>query len=127
MKTIIVRYPYDRDFVIQRPDDYGLEGVFAEFNAGSQMECPEFINGKIRSFSVGDLVYMNGWWSRCDSVGWTEISEEEMMEYMTAIETRLIELRKIENDPELPAWFAVNDVVYNVKEIRKGGRFYSKP
>lgn len=126
MKNITIRYPYDKDINITREDDYGLEDAFAEFNAGSCHECPEFIGAKIRSFSVGDLVGMDGKWFRCESCGWKEMTEQEMMEYMTAIETRLIGLRQVENDPNLPAWFAVNDVVYN-HALRKGGRFYSQP
>ena len=126
MNTIIIRYPYDRDITISRDDNYGLEDAFAEFNAGSCHECPEFIEARIRSLSVGDLVKLDGIWNRCENMGWSVMSEAEVMEYMTAIESKLIELRTLENDPNLPAWFAVNDVVYKVKEAKKGGRFYSK-
>lgn len=126
MKHVIIRYPYDRDFVISRADDYGLEDAFAEFNAGSSCECPEFLEAKIRSLSVGDLVKLEGVWNRCESCGWSVLSDAEVMGYMTAIEDKLIELRTLENDPNLPAWFAINDVVYKVKVATKGGRFYSK-
>jgi len=126
MKSIVVRYPYERDFVITRDDSYGKDNVFDEFNAGSNHECPEFIDGKIRSFSVGDLVKVDGQWFRCEMTGWTALTEMEMWEYMLAIETKLIELRTLEGDPDLPAWFAVNDVVYKFKEAKKGGRFYTK-
>jgi len=126
MNYITIRYPYDRDINIVRNDRYTLEDAFAEFNAGSSHECEEFISARIRSLSVGDLVKLNGVWSRCESVGWSVMTEAEVMEYMTAIESKLIELRTLENDPNLPAWFAINDVVYKVKVAKKGGRFYSK-
>ena len=126
MKHVIIRYPYDRDFIISRADDYGLEDAFGEFNAGSSCECPEFLGARIRSLSVGDLVKVDGVWNRCESCGWSAMSDAEVMGYMTAIEDKLIELRTLENDPNLPAWFAINDVVYKVKMARKGGRFYSK-
>lgn len=125
-KAIVIRYPYDRDIFILREEPYGLEDAFAEFNAGSSCECPEFIEAKIRSLSVGDLVWMAGVWNRCESCGWSVLSESEVMEYMTAIEDKLIELRTLEHDPTLPAWFAINDVIYKVNKARKGGRWYSK-
>jgi hypothetical protein len=125
MKNITIRYPFDRDIEIVRPDTYFLEDAFAEFNAGSGVECYEFRTAKIRSLSVGDLVRINGVWNRVESCGWQIMSDSEVAEYMTAIESRLIELRKVENDSNLPAWFAVNDVVYKVKEAKRGGRFYA--
>ena len=125
-KAIVIRYPYDRDICILREEPYGLEDAFAEFNAGSSCECPEFIEAKIRSLSVGDLVFLDGIWNRCESCGWSAISESEVMEYMTAIENKLIELRTLDNDPTLPPWFAINDVSYKVNKARKGGRWYSK-
>lgn len=125
MKNVTIRYPYDLDIEIVRPDSYGLEDAFAEFNAGSNQECPEFIEARIRSLSVGDLVKMDGVWNRVESCGWSVMTEQEVMDYMTAIEDKLIELRKLENDPNLPAWFAVNDVMYKVKKARNGGCFYN--
>jgi hypothetical protein len=75
---------------------------------------------------VGDLVRWNGNWYICKSIGWEKMTEEEVMDYMTAIESKLIELRTLENDPELPPWFAINDVVYKVKKSEAGGRWYYK-
>ena len=126
MKDITIRYPYDRDITITRDDDYCLEDAFAEFNAGSSRECPEFTEARIRSLSVGDLVRWNGNWYICKSIGWEKMTEEEVMDYMTAIESKLIELRTLENDPNLPPWFAINDVVYKVKKSEAGGRWYYK-
>ena len=126
MKDITLRYPYDRDIIITRDDDYTLEDAFAEFNAGSSRECPEFLEARIRSLSVGDLVRWNGNWYICKSIGWEKMTEEAVMDYMTAIESKLIELRTLENDPELPPWFAINDVFYQVKKSEAGSRWYSK-
>lgn len=126
MKNITIRYSFDRDITITRPDSYGLENAFDEFNAGSSRECPEFIAARIRSLSVGDLVKMDGVWNRCESCGWLIMTETEVMEYMTAVEDKLIELRTLENDPSLPPWFAINDVIYKIKTAVAGGRWYSK-
>jgi len=117
MKNITIRYPFDRDIEIVRPDGYGLEDAFAEFNAGSGVECYEFRTAKIRSLSVGDLVKIDGVWNRVEGCRWSRMAEWDVAEYMTAIESGLIELRAVENDPSLPVWFAVNDV-YRLKSPR---------
>lgn len=108
MKTVIVRYPYERDFTLTVPDAYTIDDVFDEFNYGSGCERDEFVDAGIRSFSVGDLVHIDDCWHRCESVGWKILSDKEMWDYMTAIESKLIQKREV--NPELPAWFAVNEV-----------------
>lgn len=69
-----------------------LELVFAWFNAGSGDECPEFWDAKMRSLSEGDYVVLTFLSEpdsknskaivtthRCDRVGWTEVSCEQMV------------------------------------------------
>ena len=51
-----------------------LEATFAAFNGGSGRECPEFLNGNVRSLSVGDFVFVNGTPYKCEKVGWKEVS-----------------------------------------------------
>ena len=121
MKTITIRFPFDRDITITRHDTYGLEDAFAEFNSGSGQECDEYLEAHIRSFSVGDLVKIDGVWNRCESSGWLAMGDLGVMEYMTAIETKLIELRK--DNPDLSPWFAINDVVYKIKKESRPERW----
>lgn len=51
-----------------------LEATFAAFNGGSGRECPEFLNGNVRSLSVGDFVFVNGTPYKCMNQGWEEVS-----------------------------------------------------
>ena len=51
-----------------------LEATFAAFNAGSGRECDVFLNGNVRSLSVGDFVFVNGTPYKCMKVGWREVS-----------------------------------------------------
>jgi hypothetical protein len=55
-----------------------LEATFAAFNGGSGRECPEFLNGKVRSLSVGDFVFVNGTPYKCMNQGWEEVSWEDV-------------------------------------------------
>lgn len=55
-----------------------LEATFAAFNGGSGRECPEFLNGNVRSLSVGDFVFVNGTPYKCMKQGWEEVSWEDV-------------------------------------------------
>lgn len=81
-----------------------LERVFAEWNAGSGMECELFIKTRIRSLSVNDIVMVNGKYFQCLSFGWKEVTAEyvEQLETNVSVHPR----RYIDG-----AWFALNDVM----------------
>lgn len=59
-------------------DDCILETIFSMCNNGSRHECQAFLDAKIRSLSVGDIVTIGTCFSdarkyRCESQGWTQI------------------------------------------------------
>jgi hypothetical protein len=58
-----------------------LEIVFANWNNGSGSECPEFLASKVRSLSVGDYVAVDGQWHRCEGIGWSEVSKDDVAKW----------------------------------------------
>lgn len=82
-----------------------LERVFAEWNHGSGMESPLFIESKKRSLSVNDIVCVNGKYYQCMSFGWNEVNAE----YVNQLEKEVaIHPRRFDG-----AWFALNEVMRN--------------
>lgn len=80
------------------------EVVFARFNHGSGLECREFINARIRSFSVNDIAVVDGRYFQCLSVGWREVSKM----YLDIMENR------VRNHPDFDshgAWLALNKIM----------------
>ena len=59
-----------------------LEQIYAGFNAGSGEESPVFLNGKMRSMSVGDFVEIEGQWYQCADAGWRKVTESKVNEVM---------------------------------------------
>ena len=57
-----------------------LERVFAEWNAGSGQECKLFIDSRLRSLSVNDVVIVNGTYYQCARMGWDQISEQKFLD-----------------------------------------------
>lgn len=49
------------------------ETVFMKWNRGSGEESDEFIEKEVRSFSVGDIIEVNGSKFLCRTVGWQEL------------------------------------------------------
>jgi len=87
-------------------DDHDiLEMVFAQWNNGSGLESELFINSKIRSLSVNDIVCVNGRYYQCASFGWNEVTTD----YVNKLE------EAVENHPRRydGAWFALNDVMWD--------------
>lgn len=81
-----------------------LEMVFAQWNNGSGCESQLFINSKVRSLSVNDIVCVNGNYYQCASFGWNEVTADYVKELEDAVE----------NHPSRRegAWFALNDVMW---------------
>ena len=63
-----------------------LEIVFANWNNGSGSECHEFLASGVRSLSVGDYVSVDGQWHRCDSIGWSEVSEDHVAKWFCTLD-----------------------------------------
>lgn len=80
-----------------------LEIVFAQFNAGSGMECERFINSKKRSLSVGDVVCVNGQYYLCEPFGWKQVTTEYVNKLEKAVADHPLRIQG--------AWFALNDVL----------------
>jgi hypothetical protein len=86
-----------------------LENTFAAFNHGSGQECPEFLESKMRSLSVNDLVRIGTTWYQCESVGWKEVTEQ----YVDDLEEAVV------NHPYYAlhgAWFALNELAWERKK-----------
>ena len=81
-----------------------LEMVFAQWNNGSGCESQLFINSKVRSLSVNDIVCVNGRYWQCASFGWNEVTADYVNELEDAVS----------NHPSRRegAWFALNDVMW---------------
>lgn len=110
MKNIItVIYPdeFTASFVIKtdKATDHHdlLEMVFDQWNSGSPNECELFRNSNIRSLSVGDVVCINGRYHMCKSLGWKEITPEEVNELENAVSNHPNRING--------SWFALNAVI----------------
>lgn len=66
-----------------------LEQIFAQWNNGSNQECPAFINAKCRSLSVGDFVGIDGNWYRCAGIGWTSVPADVVANWLDALAEEL--------------------------------------
>jgi len=81
-----------------------LERVFGEWNHGSNMECKMFIESQKRSFSVNDIVCINGKYYQCQSFGWKQVSTE----YVNQLEKEVaLHPRRFDG-----AWFALSDIMW---------------
>lgn len=110
-KHVTIKYPGDRFVNVHmygESDMEILEMVFAGFNHGSGQEYEIFLNSKMRSLSVNDLVQVGSQWYQCQSFGWKEITEEEVAE----LELAVIRHPSYE---EHGAWFALSEIMWNRK------------
>lgn len=109
VRQIQVCYPGDKivifSTVSEAPtQEFLLEEIFAQFNAGSGQESKEFIDARVRSLSVNDFVVIDGIGYQCQSCGWKEVSENFI--------AKVIEM--VEDHPMLKvhgAWFALSDAM----------------
>jgi hypothetical protein len=118
---VIVNYPGDR--IVKAKIEGGdfrawamgmacfevLENTFAAFNHGSGRECPEFLESKMRSLSVNDLVRIGTTWYQCESIGWKEVTEQ----YVDDLEKAVVE------HPAYAlhgAWFALSELAWERKK-----------
>lgn len=67
------------------PEQY-LEQIFAEWNNGSGRESERFLSKRCRSLSVGDFVYVNERWYRCESMGWKHQTIAQVNEWFETFE-----------------------------------------
>lgn len=67
-----------------------LESMFAGFNAGSGRELHVFNTSHVRSMSVGDFVQVEDRWYRCASCGWDKATTEEINQWISMFQTRLV-------------------------------------
>ena len=82
MKLVIVilcAYPgRRRAFALNVSTEDTLEHIFAYCNDGSGMEHQDWQWARVRSLLVGDLVFMDGKWSICASIGWKDALDEDV-------------------------------------------------
>lgn len=104
--TVIYPDDFQLSFVLNSdasPTDI-LEDVFAQFNHGSGHESKLFVDSRKRSMSRGDIVLLDGVYHRCESIGWTQMTTQEVIAYEKAIK----------NHPkreEYGAWYATMAVL----------------
>ena len=130
MKTEIqIIYPveYNARFFIETDnavtDHELLERIFAEWNYGSQHESKEFINARVRSLSVNDIVWIGGRpegsllgrYYQCASIGWSEVD----VNFVNQLEA------EVKNHPKMEeggAFFALSDIMWQRRkaEMVKG-------
>jgi hypothetical protein len=111
MKNIVsVIYPSEKtiSFVHDSVDPMEaiLEHTFAMFNHGSGSESELFVNSKVHSLSVNDIVCVNGQYFQCASVGWHEVS----VDYVKQLES------DVDNHPTTKlhgSWFGLNEVMWD--------------
>lgn len=110
-REVSVIYPGQRKLAFTMKSDTTvedlLERVFAEWNHGSSVECEFFLNSKIRSLSVNDIVGIDGRYFQCISIGWNEVSHE----YIDKLVAEVIEHPHF-NNPDFGPWFALNEVMW---------------
>ena len=87
-----------------------LEQVFAEWN-DSPLAGKMFIQARVRSLSVNDIVSVNGVFYQCKSIGWTEVSPEYVSELIKEVKSH--PFRK-----EHGAWIVLNDIMYNRSKVQ---------
>lgn len=112
MKNVLVNYVGDVAINLSISGDAAdgdvLETVFAQFNHGSGQEHPLFLEKKVRSLSVHDLVRVDDKWYQCESVGWKLVTDE----YVDSLE------RLVVNHPsfkEEGPWYVLQQVMWNIK------------
>jgi hypothetical protein len=114
---VIVNYPGDRivKAKIEGHEPFEvLENTIAAFDHGSGRECPEFLESKMRSFSVNDLVRIGTTWYQCEPVGWHEVTEQ----YVDDLEKAVVE------HPSYTlhgAWFVLSELAWERKKGLKAG------
>lgn len=89
-----------------------LDNVFEGFNAGSPKEHPYFINSAMRSFSVNDLVRVDGRWFQCDPCGWSEVSAEYVDELVEMVH------EEMSKGAHATAWSALDYIMTNRRAIK---------
>ena len=99
----------NKDFAI-------LEQVFAEWNAGSGVECELFKRERVRSLSVNDVVIIHriegNTYYQCASVGWNRISQDEFLELERAVANHPSRFNE-------GAWYALHDVMWQRQRQHK--------
>jgi len=110
MKNIVsVIYPAEKTISFVHDSAPGasiLEQIFAMFNHGSGSESELFVNSKVRSLSVNDIVYVDGKYFQCASVGWTEVS----VDYVNQLES------DVDHHPTTKlhgSWFGLSEVMWD--------------
>lgn len=122
MKTLtLVTLTYPGEFtkgLPQRTDETDSEireRIFHEWNHGSRCESQVFLDSGKRSMCVGDFVTIRqaGRMAiyQCDSFGWTE----------RTVEYKELFTRRVKNHPRfsVSAWSAMNDVIFQMKQLDK--------
>lgn len=113
--SVVIKYPAERDFEVYMEGETHeeiLENTFAGFNHGSSREHPTFLAAKARSLSVNDLVCVGGFWYQCASVGWTPLTESDVIELEKAVKEH----------PAFAAhgaWFALSEIMFNRKRNKR--------
>lgn len=82
-----------------------LEQIFAMFNHGSGCESELFVKSKVRSLSVNDIVYVDGKYFQCASLGWNEVS----VDYVNQLES------DVDHHPTTKlhgSWFGLSEVMW---------------
>jgi hypothetical protein len=97
----VIEFVLEADF----PTEDILEMVFARFNNGSGMEYKDFLDSRLRSLSVNDIVGVDGRLFQCQSSGWKEVDEQ----YVAALEDEVRNnLWFVSHGP----WFALSEVMW---------------
>ncbi len=79
---------FTHSILIGRNDSATLESIFAGWNNGSRQEFSFFLQQRVRSLSVGDVVALyhpnriGALWFICDSCGWMSVNATQAQSWL---------------------------------------------
>jgi hypothetical protein len=113
MKLVTIKIVYPGEFtaeVVERradatSDNEILEDVFAGWNHGSQRECKTFLNSRVRSLSVNDIVVVDGQPYQCAGMGWQPVSSSFVADLESQVKSHPL-------FPEHGAWASLSQIMW---------------
>ena len=113
MKAVSIKVVYPGEFTASSvelradaiPHSEILEDMFASWNHGSQRESKDFLNRRVRSMSVNDIVVIDDQPYQCLNYGWAPVSAS----FVTELEQR------VKDHPlftEHGAWPALSQIMW---------------
>lgn len=118
MKRNLIHIVYPAEFsmtyAVTSDDDTSitslLEQAFAAWNHGSDQECAQFLDSRKRSMCVGDYVGVNGQFYRCEPMGWTGVTWQQVLDFEAKVAAH-------EDYGHHGAWFAMQCLLQEENDL----------